>query len=63
MLRLEGAGRFDMLAPESRYGKSLIEAIIALFRSGRRRYGLQRTHIAIWRSAAPIVPAHFPPLS
>lgn len=32
VLRLEGAGHFDMLAPESRYGKSLIEAILALFK-------------------------------
>lgn len=30
VLRLEGAGHFDMLSPESQYGKSLIKAILAL---------------------------------
>ena len=30
VLKLEGAGHFDMLAPENRYGKSLIQAIMAL---------------------------------
>ena len=32
VLKLEGAGHFDMLAPESQYGKSLIEAILALLK-------------------------------
>ena len=30
ILKLEGAGHFDMLAPEGQYGKSVIEAILAL---------------------------------
>ncbi len=30
VLKLEGSGHFDMLAPENQYGKSLIRAILAL---------------------------------
>lgn len=30
VLRLEGSGHFDMLAPEGRYGKQVMEAIVAL---------------------------------
>lgn len=32
VLKLEGAGHFDMLAPESPHGKSLLEAILALLK-------------------------------
>jgi acetyl esterase/lipase len=32
ILRLDGAGHFDMLAPESQYGKPVIEAILALLK-------------------------------
>jgi pimeloyl-ACP methyl ester carboxylesterase len=32
VIKLEGAGHFDMLAPESQYGKSLMEAILALLK-------------------------------
>ena len=32
ILKLEGAGHFDMLAPEGQYGKSVIEAILALLK-------------------------------
>jgi acetyl esterase/lipase len=32
VLKLEGAGHFDMLAPGSQYGKSLIDAILALLK-------------------------------
>jgi pimeloyl-ACP methyl ester carboxylesterase len=30
VVKLEGSGHFDMLAPESQYGKPIIEAILAL---------------------------------
>jgi len=32
VIRLKGAGHFDMLAPESRYGKPLIEEILSLLK-------------------------------
>src|SRR5579885_3568059 len=32
VLKLEGSGHFDMLAPGSQYGKSLIETILALLK-------------------------------
>jgi hypothetical protein len=32
VIKLEGSGHFDMLAPGNQYGKSIIEAILALLK-------------------------------